>query len=317
MSNHRLVSVVVPVYRDGRRAIAAIEGLLEQALPADINIEIIVVDDGSGDDTLQLLSSFRHSSLTVMSLPHNRGRAAARNSGAAQASGERVFFMDCDCLPANRGLISAHLRVWSAGTVASLGSVTGHDDGFWNRYQTGASERRARDHARGIRYSGSSQNLMVSRAAFLEQGGFDEAYLTYGFEDRDLQLRLAEAGNIVWAPEAVVRHMDNLNLGTVSRKMMEAGGSAAVLFSSRHPAAYKALGYAALDARLHPWLAPVALIFRDRIERLSEAADRALATRIVPYRIKSMIVRLVTALSYMVGAAKADYRESAGARRSR
>lgn len=317
MSSLHQVSVVVPVYRDGLRAIAAVNGLLEQALPTGVNIEIIVVDDGSGDDTAQMLSALRHDSLTVLSLPRNGGRSAARNAGAARASGEKVLFMDCDCIPANQDLISAHLRAWKTGTVASLGAVVGRDDGFWSRYQRGASARRARAHANGICYSGSSQNLMVSRALFLENGGFDEAYRTYGFEDRDLQIRLSGDGNIVWASDAIVQHMDDLDLATVSRKMVEAGGPAAVLFSDRHPVPYKALGYAALDVRLRPWLGPVARIFRRRIDRISNAADRTLENRLVPYWIKSAIVRLVTALSYMVGSAMVGYPESTGARRSR
>lgn len=298
-----LVSIVIPVYRDGARAVMATSSVLRQALPHGTSIEIIVVDDGSDDDTPDLLSRQSDSRVRVVRLPHNQGRSAARNAGAAQARGDVVLFMDCDCLPADDSLIKAHLEVWDARVVASLGAVVGNGDGFWARYQAEASHRRARQHSNGMRYSGSSQNLMVSRARFNDCGGFDEEYRTYGFEDRDLQLRLASMGEIAWAEGAVVRHMDDLDLPAVCRKMSEAGGPAAVLFAQRHPAAYQALGYAALDARRHAWLRLLARAFRPGIAPMSRSIDRVLETRHVPYGLKSLLARAMTGMSYLVGTA--------------
>lgn len=304
MHNVDLVSVVVPVYRDGPRAVAAAASMLEQALPDGVALEVIVVDDGSDDGTPNLLARQSDSRIKVVRLPYNQGRSAARNAGAAQASGNVLLFMDCDCLPADTNLISAHLQSWDSEVVASLGAVVGNGDGFWARYQAAASERRARQHAEGIHYSGSSQNLMVSRTKFRDCGGFDETYRTYGFEDRDLQLRLGQTGQIVWAKRAVVRHMDELDLPAVCRKMAEAGGPAAVLFSRRHPEAYQLLGYAALDARLHAWLRLPARLLRNQVGWVASRADRILATRHAPYRLKSVLVRAMTGLSYLVGTAQ-------------
>jgi glycosyltransferase involved in cell wall biosynthesis len=299
-----LVSIVVPVYRDGARAVAAAASMLGQALPDGVGIQVVVVDDGSDDDTPNLLLGRSDDRIKVVRLPYNRGRSAARNAGAAQAHGDVLLFMDCDCLPADRNLINAHLQAWDADVAASLGAVVGNGDGFWARYQAAASERRARQHAEGIHYSGSSQNLMVSRAKFNDCGGFDEAYRTYGFEDRDLQIRLGRTGRITWAAEAVVRHMDELDLPAVCRKMTEAGGPAAVLFSRRHPAAYQVLGYAALDARLHTWLRHPAWLLRNQIGRIANYADRIIAARHAPYSLKSALVRALTGLSYLAGTAQ-------------
>lgn len=299
-----LVSAVVPVYRDGARAVAAAASILEQALPDGVAIEVIVVDDGSDDNTPNLLSGQSDSSIKVVRLPYNQGRSAARNAGAAEARGDVLLFMDCDCLPADTNLINAHLQSWNSEVVASLGAVVGNGDGFWARYQAAASERRARQHAKGIQYSGSSQNLMVSRAKFVECGGFDEAYRTYGFEDRDLQLRLAKTGEIVWAERAVVRHMDELNLLAVCRKMAEAGGPAAVIFSRRYPEAYHMLGYAALDARLHGWLRLPARLFGNQVARVANCTDRILTSQHAPYRLKSLLVRAIAGLSYLIGTAQ-------------
>lgn len=300
---HR-VSVVIPVYRDANRAIELVRALLLQRLPAATIAEIIVVDDGSGDGSADRIEESIGNRISLHKLPANSGRATARNVGAAAASGEVLLFVDCDCLPSGDDLIAAHLAAWAAGVVATIGPVTGDGDGFWHRYQSTASERRRRQHAAGITFSGSSQNLMVSRPAFESCGGFDNAYRTYGFEDRDLQLRLAQYGQITWAPAADVRHMDALTLPLVCRKMTEAGGSAAVLFSRRYPQAYRALGYAAFDTRQHPWLHLPARLFGRMIEPMARIGDRLIANPWVPYGLKSQLVKILSGISYLVGTAR-------------
>jgi GT2 family glycosyltransferase len=198
-------------------------------------------------------------------------------------------------------LVATHLGAWGPGVVATIGPVVGNGDGFWHRYQSAASERRARQHLAGIHFSGSSQNLMVSRAAFESCGGFDNAYHTYGFEDRDLQIRLSSLGRIAWVAGAGVQHMDSLALPLVCRKMAEAGGSASMLFSRRHPEAYRSLGYAALDSRLHGWLRPPARMLDSLIEPMARFGDKVIAKPYVPYRLKSLVVKGLTGISYLVG----------------
>jgi GT2 family glycosyltransferase len=178
------------------------------------------------------------------------------------------------------------------------------NEGFWHRYQSAASKHRARQYAEGLYFSGSSQNLMVSSAAFETCGGFDAAYRTYGFEDRDLQLRIAQYGRIAWSADASVRHMDALSMVTVSGKMIEAGGPSAVLFARRHPEAYRQLGYAALDARTHRWMRLPARLLGYLIEPMARAVDRMIAMPILPYALKSSMVKILSALSFLVGTAR-------------
>jgi glycosyltransferase involved in cell wall biosynthesis len=297
----RCVSIIIPVYRDADRAIELVLALRSQRLPEETCMEVIVVDDGSGDGSADRIEQLVGNVVVLRRLRVNAGRAVARNMGASTANGEVLLFIDCDCLPATEHLIAAHLRAWNEGVVASIGPVTGTGVGFWDRYQANASKRRERQHAAGIFFSGSSQNLMVLRAAFISCGGFDGAYRTYGFEDRELQLSIAEYGRIAWAEAASVRHMDILTLPLVCRKMEEAGGSAAVLFAQRHPEAYKALGYAALDARLHSWLKLPALLLDRLIEPAALWTDGLIANPHLPHELKSLLVKGFTAVSYLIG----------------
>lgn len=296
-----MLSVVIPTYRDGARARAAAEAMLAQALPDGVAHEVIVVDDGSDDDTPDHLARSTDPRLRVVRLPVNVGRSAARNAGAADARGDGIVFMDCDCLPTSDGFLAAHLTALAEGAVASTGDVTGADGGFWERYQRDASARRARQHAAGVRYSGSSQNLAVDRAAFERIGGFDTGYTRYGFEDRDLLLRLAAVGPIAWTPRAEVRHLDLLDMAQVSRKMREAGEHSSTRFASGHPQAYVALGYARLDARRNAWLRVVAHALAPALPCVARTVDRLLPLQAVPHAFKAALVRALTGLSYSVG----------------
>lgn len=85
------ISVVIPVYNGAHLIGAAIHSVLAQTRPPD---EIIVVNDGSTDGTLDALSSFRHA-ITVITTT-NRGVASARNAGIRAARGEWIAFLDAD-----------------------------------------------------------------------------------------------------------------------------------------------------------------------------------------------------------------------------
>jgi len=299
-----LVSVVTPVYRDAERAIALVDALLRQRLPQGTGMEIIVVDDGSGDDTGDRLETSVGGKATVLRLPKNTGRSVARNAGAAMASGEQILFLDCDCMPANDDLIAEHLHAWDKATAATTGPVEGIGRGFWHRYQSSASARRAKQHASGANFAGSSQNLMVSRSGFERCGGFDAAYRAYGFEDRDLLLRMERLGHVGWAPGAIVRHMDAIDLPTVCRKMAEAGRETAPLFRARHLQAYRHLGYAAIDAVLHPWLRVVAIAAGPVALRIAPRLDAWLDRRWLPYPMGSALVKIVGSLCFLYGTSR-------------
>src|SRR5215467_1357999 len=85
-----MVSVVIPCYNQARFLGEAIESVLAQTCPRS---EIIVVDDGSTDDTLKVASSYRQ--VRCLS-QRNQGQGAARNEGLKHASGEFIVFLDSD-----------------------------------------------------------------------------------------------------------------------------------------------------------------------------------------------------------------------------
>jgi glycosyltransferase involved in cell wall biosynthesis len=83
------VSVVIPCYNQGN----FLSDAIESARSADVHTQIVVVDDGSQDDTSEIARGF--SEVTCVR-QENRGLAAARNRGLNEASGELVIFLDAD-----------------------------------------------------------------------------------------------------------------------------------------------------------------------------------------------------------------------------
>lgn len=303
MSDGGLVSVVIPVYRDGVRAVAAAKAMLAQALPPGRGLEIVLVDDGSDDDTPALLATLGDPRVRVVTALRNQGRSAARNMGAAAARGDLVVFMDCDCVPSD-GYLAAHVEALAKGAVASTGHVGGDGRGFWSRYQEEASSRRRRQHDAGLACAGSSQNLAVRREAFDVVGGFDTGYLQYGFEDRDLLLRMSKLGDVAWTDGARVSHQDALTLAQVAAKMAEAAQSSSRRFSERHPGAYRSLGYAALDARLRPWLRHPARVFAPLASQVARAFDASRAGDWLPHPLARWLVKAASAAAYLGGTAR-------------
>lgn len=295
-----MISVVVPVFRNATSALDLVDALLQQQLPSGTSLEVVLVDDGSDDGSVELLRRRTYHQVRLLALPRNMGRSAARNAGASHASGRVLFFVDSDCRPGHPAVLAAHLRQLGDGAVASCGPVTGEGKGFWSRYQDDASRRRARRHASGATYAGSTANFCVRADSYRELGGFDSRYVEYGFEDRDLLVRLARVGRIAWCQEAVVKHLDSLSLRSVLEKLRVAGGSSALLFSEDHPEEYRALGYAALDVRLHPWLRPLSLLLKPLLGT-APALDHLLRMPQTPYRVVRFAVGALSALAYMCG----------------
>lgn len=122
---HALVSVLVAAYNSSRTIVATVESVLAQSWPA---LEVVVVDDGSTDDTLARLSPFRDR-VRVIHKP-NGGVATNRNAGCAAATGEFIALIDGDdlCHP-DRIAIQASVLARHPEVVLCSTDFTAFDEG--------------------------------------------------------------------------------------------------------------------------------------------------------------------------------------------
>ena len=172
-----LVSVVIPTYNYGRFVCEAVDSALAQTWP---NLEVIVVDDGSTDDTKERLKPYGNRIRYIYQ--ENRGLSGARNTGIREAAGDHVAFLDSDDLWTPKK-IEAQMELVAAQNFEAVVCVPG------NNTRTGAA------------YSfedcffvspGFGSTALLKRDVFDEIGGFDETLKSV--EDRDMMLRITSTG---------------------------------------------------------------------------------------------------------------------------
>jgi poly-beta-1,6 N-acetyl-D-glucosamine synthase len=202
-----MISLVVPAYNEGPVIMPAVRSLLSLDYP---NFEIIVVDDGSTDDTYEkAIAVSREQSLIPVRVvtKRNGGKADALNTGMAQARGEFILNMDGDT-KLSRNTLRACIRHFedpSIGAVAGNVKVLNREN-LWTRIQ-------ALEYVEGLAMARKAQSFMravniipgplgMFRKSVLQQvGGYDHDTFA---EDCDLTLKLLMRGwHIAYEPTAI------------------------------------------------------------------------------------------------------------------
>jgi mycofactocin glycosyltransferase len=231
-----LVSVIIPVKDRPIDLRNCLESLARLDYPGEL-LEIIVVDDGSTDSTPDVAVEL--GARLVVSGTVGGGPAAARNKGAAAASGEILAFIDSDCAAAPQWLQEL-LPVFAEAKVAAVGGwVDGmHHGSSLDRYEAVMSSlnlgrREMIGGAGGDTFYLPSCNLLVRKAAFAAAGGF-RAELQVG-EDVDLTWRLRDAGwKIQYLPRGTVYHAHRSRLWPFMKRRFDYGTSEGLL-QQLHP----------------------------------------------------------------------------------
>ena len=204
------VTVVIPTYNRGPMVREAIESVLGQTYPS---FELIVVDDGSTDDTMAQLGKYR-SRLRLFSQAR-KGVSAARNVGAGQARGSLLAFLDSDDLwrPTKLAFQADFMELHPEIAVCQT-------DEIWIRNGVRVNPRAIHRKPEGDIFLPSLDLCLVSPSAvmmrrdlFMALGGFDEALPVC--EDYDLWLRIAIDHQVALIPEPLVikrgGHADQLS----------------------------------------------------------------------------------------------------------
>jgi len=234
-----ILSVVIPT-RDKRELLERTLRALRVQQPGVEEWEIVVVDDGSRDDTGVFLRDLTmvDPRLCVVRPPHNVGRAAARNLGWRRATGRWVVFLDDDIL-APPGLLRAHLELFArADDIGTIGAVVTDPDivdaPHFRYLDTRGVAKLPPGPAPGKYFV--TQNAGVPRQALARIGGFDESYAAYGFEDMDLGFRLEDAGiRFRVLPGPVPRHIHHHTLAAYLEKKRICGRASLRQVAARHP----------------------------------------------------------------------------------
>lgn len=200
---HPLVSVIVPTYNRANLLGRAIQSVLAQTYP---HFELIIVDDGSSDNTEAVVTRFDDPRIRYIRHHKNRGGSAARNTGIACARGEYVAFLDSDdeWLPEK---LEKHLRVFhddpDCGVVFSAHcEIT--SDGSSRVYRDQGPEGWIYEDLLVSAVVGTTSAVVVKRECFDTAGFFDERLPSC--QDWDMWIRIAKHYRFRRIREPLVRY---------------------------------------------------------------------------------------------------------------
>ncbi|MGB8493872.1 MAG: glycosyltransferase family 2 protein [Candidatus Acidiferrum sp.] len=205
------VTVYIPAYNVAKFLARAIESLRAQTYGAD---EIIVIDDGSQDETVEIARRFPQ--VKVIRHDANRGLGAARNTAVRTARNEFVASLDADCVAEPE---------WLAALVAALADpkVAGVGGKLTEGVQVNLADRWRRAHmpqewgdsfVRNPKFLFGC-NSLFRKSLVLEAGGYDERMRTNG-EDTDLSARLRARGwDLLYTPVARATHLRHDSAGSI------------------------------------------------------------------------------------------------------
>jgi GT2 family glycosyltransferase len=204
--NKPFISVIIPNYNGGGTIGKCLEAVISSGYP---NFEVIVVDDCSEDNSVEIIGKYPCS---LIRLPEHGGASMARNKGAANANGEALFFTDADCvirpdtLEIAGSAFPRHSDAVAGGTYTPLP----YDKGFFSAFQSvfvNYSETilKEPDYV-------ATHAMLISKRLFLESGGFNEDFMPI-LEDVEFSHRLRRKGvRLIMLPDLVVSHIFNFSI---------------------------------------------------------------------------------------------------------
>lgn len=215
-----MISVIIPAYNAAATIEECIEALQYQTVPRT-QYEIIVVDDGSRDNTREIVERY---DVKLVS-QSNQGPGAARNHGISQASGEIVLFTDADCAP-TVNWVEEMVKPFENLEIVGVKGV----------YQTRQRELIARfvQIEYEDKYAKTRKDQYIDfvdtysagyrKTVFEDYGGFDPIFPMAAGEDIEFSHRLAERGcKMVFAPQAIVYHQHPDSLSKYLRRKFYVG----------------------------------------------------------------------------------------------
>lgn len=206
------IDVVIPVYNGAKFILKALESVAQQSLAPN---KIIVIDDGSTDNTNKLISEYIKNSKVVVQLvkKQNGGLSSARNAGIRESTAEFVAFLDADDVW-EKNKLEKQIGIYQKTEFKNLALVYCNYDVIdsngiikYKNYKAPLDKKRMRGMVfkkllERNQITSSGSGVLIKREIFNTVGLFDEK-LRFA-EDWDMWLRIAEKYEVDFVPETLV-----------------------------------------------------------------------------------------------------------------
>jgi glycosyltransferase involved in cell wall biosynthesis len=212
-----LISVIIPLYNKEESIQSTINSVLNQSFK---NIEVLIIDDGSTDNSLKVLSSIDDIRLRIISKP-NGGVSDARHYGVKNATSEYIFFLDADdiihvdCLNVFVNLINRYKNM--SVFVANFKIIYGNNNEI--TYCKGNNETLVNRPLKALwnrKIFPRTGSMLIKRACFKQIGYFKTDITMY--EDLEFIIRLIKKYKVVYSPEVVLLYLTEYS--TLSNSVM-------------------------------------------------------------------------------------------------
>ena len=219
-----VVSIIIPVYGQCDYTLRCLASIADY--PPAAPFEVIIVDDCSTDDSIEVLR--RVQNIRLIGNSENKGFIRVCNIGASAAFGRYLYFLNNDTVVTlgwldelvrtfhefpGTGLVGSKL-LYPDGSLQEAGCIIWRDGSACNFGRRHDASLPVYNYAREVDYC-SGASIMVPKTLFDELGGFDEHYLPAYCEDADLALKIRDRGyRVIYQPLSTVFHFEGITSGT-------------------------------------------------------------------------------------------------------
>jgi len=197
------VSIVIPALNEEKNIASVIRATLAQDYPS---FEVIVVDNGSVDKTIDIASQFPIKVVSEL----RKGTNYAREKGRQVATGDVIANLDADCLPPPHWLSIGVAHMKNKNVSAVSGPYDYYDGGWLFRTLSLATQKNIYSSTNKITNSLNSGgaiiggNVIIRASVFKKAGGYNTAIVFYG-DDTDTAQRVSKYGKIIFDRNFIVK----------------------------------------------------------------------------------------------------------------
>jgi glycosyltransferase involved in cell wall biosynthesis len=221
------ISIIIPCFNASATLRPCLDAVF--ALEAPDGLEVIVIDDGSTDDSVAIAEGY---SCRLVRPGRNGGAAFARNRGIEQATGDHLFFVDADVVLPNDALVLATATMAESGADCVVGVFAAENpfEDFFSQYKSLYTNFKYQNLQGGA--SLNTAVTLVRRQVLDDVGGFDEGMSTV--EDNELGDRIFRHGfKIVIERRLEVLHLKQFSMAGLLRNDYRKAVGLAELLASR------------------------------------------------------------------------------------